>query len=347
MMEQIPPVKRRSPHRFPVLILSCLLVGLRLSLGMAQAAEAKQPMLWLMTMEPIWRDILHWPPSDYVKLGQDGAAWSHVLHRLAVFQFTEKYAVHGDLDEIKALIAQLHANHVDIALQGIPLVATTRCGLGVESFGTKEETLVAAKRLQTAGADLKYIVFDEPLYFGHFFRGGRNTVGCQLSLSDVLGQIGEREQALRAAIPGIRIGDVEPFGLADVGTSDWTSAYQTWLTAYRQANGHSWDLVQADIVWNRPNWREQFLPALKAIKDSGAPWGVMYTAAAHATSNSDWASQVSRDYHSLEGEMGVRPPQAVIASWTDYPRADLPETDSNTLTGAAFNYLKYRDATAK
>jgi hypothetical protein len=347
MMGQLGLAGRRIECRRHIAILWGLFVALRSLFGTAEAADAKQPMLWLTTMEPVWRDILSWPPSDYARLGQDGAAWSNVLRRLAVFQFTERYAVHGDLEEIKALIALLHANHVDIALQGIPLVATTRCGLGVESFGTKEETLVGAKRLQSAGANLKYIVFDEPLYYGHFFHGGRTTVGCQLPLSDLLAQIAEREQALRASIPGVAIGDVEPFGLADVATNDWTAAYQEWLTAYRERNGHNWDFVQADVVWNRSNWREQFLPAVKAIQDSGTPWGVMYTAAARASSNSDWASQVNRDYHWLEGEMGIHPPQIVIAAWTDYPRANLPETDSNTLTGVALDYLKYHDKTSK
>ena len=319
-----------------------LFLALQSAFG-TEAKDVNQPALWLTTMEPIWRDIRSWPQSDYPKLSKDGAAWSNVLRRLAVFQFTEKYAVHGDLDEIKAIIALLHSNHVDVALQGIPLVATKQCGLGVESFGTKEETLVAARRLQSAGANLKYIVFDEPLYYGHFFRGGRATIGCQLPLSELLRQIAEREEPLRSLIPGVKIGDIEPFGLADVGTNEWTSAYRTWLTAYRERNGRNWDFAQADIVWNRLNWREQFLPAVKMVQDSGMPWGVMYTADWPTSSNSDWASQVARDYHLLEGEMGVRPPQVVIASWTDYPRSNLPETNPDTLTGAALDYLKYHD----
>ena len=66
----------------------------------------------------------------------------------------------------------------------------------------------------------------------------------------------------------------------------------------------------------------------------------MYTASAPASSNLDWAGQISADYRLLEGELGVRPPQAVIASWTDYPRAILPETEAATLTGAALEYLR-------
>jgi hypothetical protein len=337
-----------SPTALQPTVLFCSLVlALQTLFGAAQAAGDKPPALWLTTMEPIWRDIRSWPPSDYAKLGEDSAAWSQVLARLAVFQFSEKYAVHGDLNEIKALIARLHANRVAIALQGIPLVATKQCGLGVESFGTKEETLIAARRLQSAGADIKYIVFDEPLYYGHFFRGGKTTIGCRLSLPELLDQIFEREQALRTAAPGVKIGDVEPFGLADVATDEWTSTYRAWLAAYRQRNGRDWDFVQADVVWNRANWSEQLLPSLKAIQDFGIEWGVMYTAAARSSSDADWSSQIASAYHRFEGDLGVRPPQTVIASWTDYPRANLPETNAETLTGAAMNYLRYRDGRLK
>ena len=313
------------------------------SFGPAHAATVVRPGLWLTTLEPIWRDIRAWPKSDYGELGKPTAPWSNVLRRLSVFQFSEKYAVHGDADELGALISLLRRNQVDIAVQGIPLIATKQCGLGVESFGTKDETLIAVKRLQSLGARVKYIVFDEPLYYGHFSRGARTTVGCRLPLSEVVEQVAEREGPLRAAAPGVQIGDVEPFGLKDVAADDWTAAYRNWLSLYRERTGHNWDFVQADIVWSRPNWREQFLPALKAIRSAGLIWGAMYTADARASSNADWASQISTAYRQLEGELKIHPPQAVIASWADYPRANLPETEAASLTGAALGYLRYRD----
>jgi hypothetical protein len=327
--------------------LSLLAFALALSVAPAHAAAVERPGLWLTTLEPIWRDIRTWPTSDYRELGKNAAAWSHVLRRLSVFQFSEKYAVHGDAEELGALIALLKDNRVEVAVQGIPLIATRQCGLGVESFGTKDETLVAVKRLQSLGAAVRYIVLDEPLYYGHFFKGGRTTVACRLSLSAVLDQVIDRERSLRAAAPGVRIGDVEPFGLTDVSARDWVAAYQQWLTLYREKAGHAWDFAQADIVWTRANWREQFFPALKAIQSAGVIWAPMYTADARATSNADWASQISKAYHQFEGDLGVHPPQAVIASWTDYPRANLPETEAASLTGAALNYLRYRDGASK
>jgi hypothetical protein len=313
----------------------------------AGAAQPARPGLWLTTLEPVWRNIRHWPASDYGELGRDGAAWSTVLSRLSVFQVSEKYAVHGDADELRALIALLAKNQVALAVQGIPLIASRACGLGVESFGTRDETLIAVKRLQSLGGSVQYIVFDEPLFYGHFFAGGRTTVGCQLPVSEVVAQVVEREGPLREAAPGVKIGDVEPFGLTDVSVAAWTAGYQEWLSLYRQRAGHDWDFVQADIVWTRGNWRAQFFPALKAIEAAGLAWAPMYTADAPATSNADWAAQVAAAYREFEGDLGVHPPQAVIASWTDYPRTNLPETQPASLAGAALDYLRFRDASPK
>jgi len=345
---QLPRQRRPSGSGHPRKAAMCLLAfAFALSALPAQAAAVERPGLWLTTLEPIWRDIRAWPKNDYPELGKSAAAWSAVLRRLSVFQFSEKYAVHGDAEELRALIMLLNDNHVEVAVQGIPLIATKQCGLGVESYGTRDETLVAVKRLQSLDATVKYIVFDEPLFYGHFFGGGRTTVGCRLSVTAVVDQIIDRETSLRAAAPGVRIGDVEPFGLTDVSAGDWIAAYQDWLTLYREKAGHDWDFVQADIVWTRANWREQFFPALKAIQSAKLIWAPMYTADARASFNADWASQISRAYRQFEGDLGVHPPQAVIASWTDFPRANLPETEAATLTGAALGYLRYRDAASK
>ena len=311
------------------------------------AASPDRPGLWLTTLEPIWRDIRHWPASDYRRLGQDGAAWSTVLRRLSVFQFSEKYAVHGDAKELGDLISLLAQNNVAVAVQGIPLIATKACGLGVESFGTSDETLIAVRRLQSLGAHVEYIVFDEPLYYGHFFPGARTTVGCRLPIGVVVDQVVDRERALRQAAPGVRIGDVEPFGLKDVATNEWTTAYREWLERYRDRAGHDWDFVQADIVWTRPNWREQFLPALETIRSAHLQWGAMYTADARVSTNIEWAQQISAAYRQLEGELAIHPPQPVIASWTDFPRANLPETEPASLTGAALGYFAFRDQASK
>jgi hypothetical protein len=345
---QIPRQARPPGSRHPRnTAISLLAFALTLSLTPAHAATVDRPGLWLTTLEPIWRHIRAWPTSDYRELGKNPAAWSNVLRRLSVFQFSEKYAVHGDAEELRTLIALLGENRVEVAVQGIPLVATKQCGLGVESFGTKDETLIAVTRLHSLGATVKYIAFDEPLFYGHFFGGGRTTVGCRLPVPAVVSQVIDREMSLRAAAPGVRIGDVEPFGLTDVSAPEWIAAYQEWLTLYRVKAGHDWDFVQADIVWTRANWREQFFPALKAIQRAKLIWGPMYTADARAFSNADWASQISKAYHQFEGDLGVHPPQAIIASWTDYPRANLPETEAASLTGAALGYLRYRDAASK
>jgi len=308
-------------------------------------ARADGPDLWMGVMEPIWRGIKGWPPSDFSSISNSGTDWQSVLSSLRVFQFSEKYAARGDLQELTSTIKILQSHSVNIGILGVALTATTKCGLGVEGFGTEDETARAGARLRQAGANVSYITFDEPLYFGHFFKGGKHTTGCQLSIPGMLAQIAQREKLLRGVFPGVKIGDVEPFGLNDVTPEQWAATYAAWLGAYRGSARHDWDYIQADIVWTRPSWKPSFLGALKSISDRHIPLGVYYTGSAADVTDAMWAASVEHDFRQLEGDMHIIPQQAIIASWTDHPRRLFPETDSTTMTGVALQYYRWQHDT--
>ena len=304
----------------------------------AAPARAERPQLWMNVMEPVWRDIKGWPPSDFARLAAEDQ-WPGVLAGLGVFQFTEKYAAHGDPAELGALLALLKRHHVRIAIQGIALLATTGCGLGIEGYGTADETLVSARRLAQLGGQVDAVVFDEPLYFGHFFTGRGPRHGCQLPVAEIARQLAQRAQALRAAFPGLQVGDVEPFGLTDVTPSAWQDAYTQFLDS--SLPDHALDFVQADIVWERAGWRQQFLASLAQVTRHKLLYGVLVTASPPASSNAAWASEVAANLRQFEA-LGTPPPQQVVfASWTDYPRALLPERDPATMTAALLAYLAH------
>jgi hypothetical protein len=291
-------------------------------------------------MEPVWRTIYGWPSSDYPDLARHPERWAEVLKALKVFQFTSKFALQGDAAQIRPLLQVLKAHRVKIALAGAPLVATTACGLGVESFGTPDETLLAAKRLASLGAAPDIVAFDEPLYYGHFFRAGATTKGCRLGVAQVVDEIAARERMLLQAFPGLEIGDVEPYGLDDVTPSDWTKAYGEFLARHREKTGHDWGFVQVDVTWARPDWRPQLLPDLRVWKARSIPWGVMYTAPAGVPDDAAWSRAVGEAATAFQQRLGLRPDQVVIASWTDHPRRLLPEQDPTTMTGAALTFLQ-------
>jgi hypothetical protein len=304
------------------------------------ALSKVNPKVWIFIMEPVWRDINKWPPSDFARLA-DETLWSTVLDNIDVFQFSEKYAAHADISELKALVSLFNRHGVQIAVQGVALVANQRCGLGVEGYGTEDETRFAAHRLEEAGAKVSYIVFDEPLLFGHFFRG-KIVKGCQLGIVDILKQVVDRENSLRAAFPGVLIGDSEPFGLNGISTEVWRQAYKEWLLGYKWSTGHEWDFIQADIVWSNPNWKDQLTAILPEFTARSIPFGVFYTGIPSDRNDSDWSSTILANIESFHKSFKLVTQQAIFASWTDIPRRALPETNPDTVTGTILRYLQRR-----
>ena len=307
-----------------------------------QVANAKSPpQIWLTIIEPVWRGLRGWPPSDFSALVHE-SEWPRVVSSADVFLFTEKYAAHGDPTELGPLIELLAKHDVKIGLQGIPVIATRQCGLGIESYGTATETTISGRRLQSLGAKVSYIVMDEPLFYGHWFKENSHGPGCKLSVEDLAKQVAERVADWNQAFPGVSIGDVEPLGVGLDPSSGWTATLAQWLDAYHRRSGQNLAFIQFDMLWKHNLWREQLKEAASLAQKQLIPFGVYYTGSISDHSDSEWSAEVAFNYDQVENELNIRPQQVVFASWTDYPRRVLPETNTSTFTGAALSYIQRR-----
>jgi len=303
--------------------------------------EARQ--IWLTPLDPVWRSIRNWPANDFMELFEDNAPWQQTASVISGFEISKRFVLEAPDHDLLRVITGLRRRNIALAVQGTPLIASAACGLGVEGHGPPHDMLVVAQRLHRAGADLRYVIFDEPLYYGHEFDGAPGVRPCHAPIGIMAEQAAAKIAELRRIFPGVEVGAVEPFGIPRVDQSVWAADLEEWLKAYALAAGAPLAFLRADVVWQRPNWRAQFEGAVPLLRSLRIPLGVIYNSSPDVTSDQEWTESALRHARLIECDLHVRPDQVVFQSWTDHPRRVLPETQPGTLTHLVAEYIEAND----
>jgi hypothetical protein len=190
-----------------------------------------------------------------------------------------------------------------------------------------------AERIATLGGRLDYLTMDEPLWFGHFYKG-RNA--CHETIAEVARMTALDASAIRKVFPAVQIGDTEP--MATISPEVLTE----WLRAYRAASGHSLAFYQLDVQWNIP-WQHLAIAQARAVQHSGIQLGVIYNGSPLSRTSSAWVQGAVRNALSFERLFGRAPQQAIFATWTHLPNRTLPDTNQDTLTGLLLQYVAMHD----
>ena len=303
--------------------------------------EARQ--IWLTPLDPVWRSIRNWPANDFMELFEDNTRWQQTASVISGFEISKRFVLEAPDHDLLRVITGLRRRNIALALQGTPLIASAACGLGVEGHGPPHDMLVVAQRLHRAGADLCYVIFDEPLYYGHEFDGAPGVRPCHAPIGIMAERAAAKIAELRRIFPGVEVGAVEPFGIPRVDQSVWAADLEEWLKAYALAAGAPLAFLRADVVWGRPNWRAQFEGAVPLLRSLRIPLGVIYNSSPDVTSDQEWTESALRHARLIECDLHVRPDQVVFQSWTDHPRRVLPETQPGTLTHLVAEYIEAND----
>jgi hypothetical protein len=109
---------------------------------------------------------------------QPDAPWPEFMnHVQTVGMLTQVLERISDANLAK-IVARLKEKHVALGVEMLAQAYTlpgvdapARCGGGVEGYAAPAETAAIAAKLKRAGATLQYIAMDEPLWFGHYYRG--------------------------------------------------------------------------------------------------------------------------------------------------------------------------------
>jgi hypothetical protein len=305
-------------------------------------AVAKGGEIWMSASEPVWRQIRHWPANDYMQLFNNESPWRRAATVVNVFQLSKKFVLSASETDLTLVIDGLKQQGIALAVQGTGLLATRECGLGAEGHGPPHDMLQTAERLKRLGADLRYIVLDEPLHFGHEFDGSGSIRGCHAPIRALAEQAAAKVGEVMRIFPRVEVGGVEPFGTVTLDDNTWLADLGVWLQQYAEATGRPLAFLRADIVWQRPNWRNQLQAAVQMLRAVRIPLSVIYNGRPTSVSDEDWTDTALRAAEILECELHIEAPQVAFMTWMDRPRRMLPETDRGTLTNLILRYVQNR-----
>ena len=302
--------------------------------------------IWLSGVSPFVRQKMFGETqSDYFGLFKPDAAWSKSAQQVKVFMINAGVVLHQSDDEVKAIFADLKRRQIALAIEmGLlsgkgPDGKVQECGVGVEGFGAPDAAKVVANRIQRNGGELAYVAMDEPLWYGHHFKGKN---GCQWSMEKVAQDMVSRIADLREKFPNVKIGDVEPIGTAQ--PPDWTAEIAQWTQVYRQVTGESLSFFHADVLWKAP-WQPQFAAVKSQMQKGGIKFGVIYDGGGTGKPESDdlWTQKAAQRFHSVESNPSLVPDHAIFQSWVRWPHNMLPETQPGTMTNLVLQYLQARE----
>jgi hypothetical protein len=309
---------------------------------MSAALPGRATELWMSVLEPQWRQVRGWPANDFQDIFAQNASWKVTATLVTVMNFSLRFILTSPDNQLQAALAGLKSRQIQLAIQAQPLTATKACGLGTESFGPPNEMAEAASRLKHFGADLRYVLMDEPLYFGHQFPGSPGKIPCHFAIYQLADQAARKMTPILKAYPNVLIDDVEPFGGGALRGEQWAETILDWHRQFKLKSGVQIRFFDADIIWQSPGSVDQFLRALPLLKRTGLSTGVIYHGSASATSNQEWCLQAFGEIQAFEVARGANPDRVSVESWNDFPRRLLPETEDGTLTNLILKYVENR-----
>ena len=293
----------------------------------AQRAHAQQ-QVWLGARDPVTAGMNHKPPiPDYFDLFRANAPWQDAARHTTVLFTSTQFMDHANDAELGAVIRGLQIRHIALGMEALALVPSDRCGRGIESYGRANVMDHIAQRITQLGGRLDYVVFDEPVAFGHRATGPRT---CQDSVASLAQQLIEPARALKRAFPNVSFLDAEPL---NNGTDErFLADILEFTSAFRSATGYRIDGIHADPIYS-DNWVPQFRMWQNRIRAAGMRFGVICRGSiARDRTSEAWNEEALRTIGEVQRAGRVPPDDIVVQTWELLPTRVLPETDPGAMT---------------
>src|SRR5450631_4301158 len=195
---------------------------------------------------------------DLMDLFRTDAPWQEAASHVKVFKLYASYLSGAPQEEVDAIVSDLNRRHIPIALEvGVmnigPKATNPPCGgLGlVEGYGIPKVARANSDKIKRAGGTIQFIAMDEPLWFGHYFKGKPGgQPGCQSSIDQILDLIKAPLAVYQEEFPNIVIGDTEPTDIAE--QYRWKDDVSAWVIGFRNQTGRPLAFLHLDIPFNRP-----------------------------------------------------------------------------------------------
>jgi hypothetical protein len=300
-----------------------------------------EPEIWFAPEDSI-RRVQRGDPwkGDFMDLFPPEAPWKNAAARVQVFEIYPQFLSRASDQELSAVFEGLKRRKIALAVSyGMlhrPKGAEMHEGYGAEIA----ERDIA--RLQRLGADVRCVVADEPLLFGHFFWGAGAP---PLPISEVAKDFASTARLFRKAFPGVRIVMDDPIMLYK--DQEWAPAMSEFLDAFKKEFGEPMGAVRLECASSQVReWLPRYISAAALFRSAGVGFGVLITGDAPDSSDAEWLAKAEERYVVWESDGRPAPAQVVFQSWMPRPSKILPETAPDTLTHLIDGYFRDRTSFA-
>jgi hypothetical protein len=262
------------------------------------------------------------------------AEWKTVASHTSVVQFPPPVILNWKDDDLRRAFRNLAEHHIGLALEFRVLVRSDQCPQMTKAYSEAGDVEKILERIQRLGGDVKYLVMDEPFFYGHRFSG---LGACLEPPAKLARQVAEKIRLARTYFPNAQIGTAD---LVDE-SRPWIDELVEWTDVFQQVIGEPLAFFHAEVAWSHAAIGN-LVPLARALKARHIPFGIIYNADDAAHSDETWIDITRQHIAEIESTLGVHPYAAIFRSWSPYPSRVLPETQSGTFTNLALQYLLER-----
>ena len=293
--------------------------------------------------------------GDFVPIFEGSAPeapWDAIAGRVGVLSLNEGTVRKMSDAALARLVQDLDRRHITLGLGILPInwFHETPCGHGIEGYSDPNSARVTLAKLQKAGAKVRVISMDEPLWFGHYYSGPN---ACRSSLEDLAQRTAVLLKIYTAAYPDAVVGDTEPFPALSAQPG-WAQGYANWLATFQKATGARIAFLHLDFNWGDPrlntgdrhdgsNAAAVALLAREAstmARRNGLEVGMIYWGGGGG-GDAQWMDNARLHIREIEAS-DVNPDHAVFTTWNVVPAHTFPAGDPNALASLIPYYLKTR-----
>ena len=319
-------------------LLSTLIIGFVLVLVPTVAAQdAQRSELWFSSGDDLEvKGVVAHP--EFMRLFDSPSPWPTGLAHIDVMQLRAPWFLRKSPETGQKVVDFLKQH--DIAL-AVPLgfVSSDTCGQGVEGIGTARQQNVYPREMKKHGIDLKYVVIDEPLFYGHDYNG-KNA--CNLSIEQVVDSVVQNVAMVRSYYPRVQFVWVEPPQSLPGGVQEMVK----FLDLYKTRLGEYPASVRFDIAWAKDDkwhteWHTTVPGFIQILKMRGIGYGIIFDAGRvngqPPKTDAEWIGSAMQNVADWMDTIREKPSQTIIQTWTPNPVRIVPESDPTTMAG----YLKW------
>jgi hypothetical protein len=261
---------------------------------------------------------------DYPALFRSDASWKIGSADINVLQSRPPYLARTPQDVLQSMLSFLREHNIDLAVP-IPLLPSDTCGRGVEGILPPRQIAAYVREMKDRSVDLKYVVMDEPLFFGHDYS---KENACHLTVPAVAEGVAQSVRVIRGYYPQVKFILVEPEQSLPGGPEELSQ----FLDAYSQSLHELPISVRFDVQWHR-NWQSEIPPFISVIKQHGIGFSVIFNATRAPKDDAAWIASAKQNTVAWENDIRERPDHVMIQTWNPNPVRILPETDPTTMSG--------------